>query len=205
MARQMARTLEVPQFCLFADVPFVALERTRKKLAKDIGSRISVTDILARAVAVTLVRHPELNAHWADGEIIEYETVNIGLGVDTPNGLIVPVLAGAERLAIADVALRTTALIASARASMLRPEDVSGATFTISNLGMMGISAFQAVVNPPQVAILSAGAGHGDPGKTTTLGLSADHRAVDGAQGARFLQSLREVIEAADARVLAGG
>jgi pyruvate dehydrogenase E2 component (dihydrolipoamide acetyltransferase) len=205
MARQMARTLDVPQFCLFADIPFVGLERTRKRLAQQTGSRIGVTDILVRAVAVALAEHPALNAHWLDGEIVEYRAINIGIAADTPAGLIVPVLAGAERLGIADVAARSAALIASARASMLRPEDVSGATFTISNLGMLGVSTFQAVVNPPQVAILSAGAGRGDAGRTTTLGLSADHRAVDGAQGARFLQTLRDVIETADAGVLAGG
>jgi pyruvate dehydrogenase E2 component (dihydrolipoamide acetyltransferase) len=153
---------------------------------------------------VALGEHPALNAHRLDGEIVEYEAVNVGIAADTPNGLVVPVLAGAERLPIADVAARSAALFAAARAGTLRPEDVTGATFTVSNLGMMGVSVFQPLVNPPQVAILSVGAGRGDAGRTTTLGLAADHRAVDGAQGARFLQSLREVIEIADAGVLAG-
>ena len=204
MALQMERALAVPQFCLFADMPFVGLERTRKRLAGRLGTRIGVTDVLVRAVAVALRDHPALNAHWVDGEILEHRGVNVGIAADTPTGLVVPVLAGADRLSIADVAARSTALLAAARAGILRAEDVADGTFTISNLGMMGITVFQPVVNPPQVAILSVGAGRGDAGRSTTLGLAADHRAIDGAQAARFLQTLRDVIETADAAVIAG-
>lgn len=204
MARQMARTLAVPQFCLFADLPLVGIERTRRRLAADVGVRVGVTDAIVRALALALAEHPALNAHWLDGEIAEYDAVNLGIATDTAAGLVVPVLHGVERLSIADVAARSAALVATARAGTLRPDDVAGATFTLSNLGMMGVAAFQPLVNPPQVAILSLGAGRGDAGRTTTVGLAADHRAVDGAQAARFLATLRDVVEDADAPALAG-
>lgn len=194
MMRRMSAAAHVPQFTLFAEAAFVGVERGRKDRGAS-GRRIGVTEIVLRAVAMALEDHPSLNAHFLDGEIVEFSDINLGVAVDTDSGLIVPVLHRAQRDDVAGLSRKVAELASAARLGRLRPEEVEGATFTVTNLGMFGIDSFQPVVNPPQVAILSVGRSRGDAGRTTTFGLAADHRAVDGAQGARFLQRVRELIE----------
>jgi pyruvate dehydrogenase E2 component (dihydrolipoamide acetyltransferase) len=195
MARRMAAAASIPQFTLFADVSFSAAERARQATNQRGGARVSLTDVVLRAVAVALGDHPALNAHWADGEIVEFEDANLGVAVDTDQGLVVPVIHRANAMDLPTLAGRRAELVEAARSGRLVPEQLSGATFTVSNLGMFGIEVFQPVVNPPEVALLSVGRTREDLDGTTTLGLAADHRAVDGVQAARFVERVRELIE----------
>jgi pyruvate dehydrogenase E2 component (dihydrolipoamide acetyltransferase) len=195
MARRMAEAASIPQFTLFADVSFSAAERARRATNQRGNARVSLTDVVLRAVALALGEHPALNAHWAEGEIVEFEDPNLGVAVDTDQGLVVPVIHRAHTLDLPTLSFRRGELVEAARSGRLVPEQLSGATFTVSNLGMFGIDVFQPVVNPPQVALLSVGRTREDADGTTTLGLAADHRAVDGVQAARFLERVRELIE----------
>jgi pyruvate dehydrogenase E2 component (dihydrolipoamide acetyltransferase) len=195
MARRMAEAASIPQFTLFADVSFSAAERARRATNRRGNARVSLTDVVLRAAALALGDHPALNAHWAEGEIVEFADPNLGVAVDTDQGLVVPVIHRAHTLDLPTLSGRRAELVEAARSGRLVPEQLSGATFTVSNLGMFGIEVFQPVVNPPQVALLSVGRTREDADGTTTLGLAADHRAVDGVQAARFLERVRELIE----------
>jgi len=198
MARRMGAAGSIPQFTLFSDVSFASAERARRELSASWGERLSVTHLIVRAIAVALQRHGELNAHWVDGVIERFADVNVGVAMATDAGLIVPVLQGAQKADLRATSQRVAELAQAARLNRLRPDEMGGATFTVTNLGAFGIDIFQPVIDPPQVAILSVGRMRGDPGRTVTLGLAADHRAVDGVQGARFLQRLATLIERPD-------
>jgi pyruvate dehydrogenase E2 component (dihydrolipoamide acetyltransferase) len=165
---------------------------------------VTHTDLLVKAAAEALARHPGVNASWRDGTLARSSDVNVGIAVAIDEGLVVPVVHGADRLGLDEVAARRTELVAAAREGRLRPEDVSGGTFTISNLGMYGVDAFLAIVNAPQGAILAVGriadrvvALDGQPAvrPLLTLALSFDHRVVDGARGAEFLDTLAAFVE----------
>ena len=182
---------EVPHFYLHRDVDASRL-LSWKQVAPD-GT--SVTDLLVKVCAVALKRHPRVNAG---------DAVNIGIAVATDDGLIVPVVHGADRLTLPQISERRGAVAGAARAGRLRPDDVQGGTFTISNLGMYGVDAFQAIVNAPQAAILAVGRTIERPWvvdgglavrPVVTLSVSFDHRAVDGARGAEFLDTLASLIE----------
>lgn len=202
MARRMATAGTIPQFTLFSDVSFVAAERARRELSASWGERLSVTHLIVRATALALQRHGELNAHWADDAFVRFADVNIGVAMATDAGLIVPVLQGAQKADLRTTSQRVAELAQAARLNRLRPDEMTGATFTVTNLGAFGIDIFQPVIDPPQVAILSVGRMRGDAGRTVTLGLAADHRAVDGVQGAQFLQRLAALIERPDTELL---
>jgi pyruvate dehydrogenase E2 component (dihydrolipoamide acetyltransferase) len=168
------------------------------------AEKVTHTDLLVRLVAAALREHPRVNATWHDGTIAANADVNVGLAVATDDGLVVPVIAGADRLELAELAARRAELVAAARDRKLKPADVQGGTFTISNLGMFGVDAFMAIVNAPQAAILSVGRiaqratvveGAVVARPTLVLGLSFDHRVVDGASGARFLDTLASLVE----------
>lgn len=195
MARRMAAAASIPQFTLFAEVSFSAAERARRGTNQRGGTRVTATDVVLRAVALALGDHPALNAHWEDGEIVEFEEPNLGVAVDTDRGLVVPVIHRAHTLDLPALAGQRAELVEAARSGRLVPEQLSEATFTVSNLGMFGVEVFDPVVNPPQVALLSVGRTREDVEGTTTLGLAADHRAVDGVQAAKFLERVRELIE----------
>jgi pyruvate dehydrogenase E2 component (dihydrolipoamide acetyltransferase) len=163
-----------------------------------------VTDVLTRVTAAALMRHRDVNAHFVDGAIHIYPSANVGIAVAAPQGLIVPVIRSAERLSIAEIARSRADLVQRTRDNKLKQDDLDGGTFTISNLGMFGIEQFVAVLNPPQVAILAVGASEdrvvvkdGDfvalPMMTMTL--TCDHRAIDGAVGADFLRTLKQLVE----------
>jgi pyruvate dehydrogenase E2 component (dihydrolipoamide acetyltransferase) len=168
------------------------------------AAKITYTDLLVKVVAAALRRHPRLNVSWQNDTLIQHPDVNIGLAVAVEDGLVVPVLHGADTLGLAQLAERRVQLVARAQAGRLAPADLSGGTFTISNLGMYGVDAFNAIVNPPQAAILAVGRiaervvpldGQPAVRPMLALSLSCDHRAVDGARGAQFLQTVADLIE----------
>ncbi|MGH2934472.1 MAG: dihydrolipoamide acetyltransferase family protein [Gaiellaceae bacterium] len=199
MAERMARAWqEIPQFVLTRDVD------ARRLLRRDEG--VSVTDLLVQASARALARHPRVTASWRDGDLVS-GGVDVGVAVATAEALVVPVIHGADRLTLAEISARRRELAGAARAGTLRPEDVQGGTFTISNLGMYGVDAFQAIVNPPQAAILAVGRilerpvaidGALAARPVLTLTISFDHRVVDGARGAEFLDTLASLVESVE-------
>ena len=195
---------EVPHFYLVRDVNTSALRAWRQERRRSGGGVPSISDVLVRLCAVALVEHPRMNASWSEGAITLHPSVNIGLAVAIDDGLIVPVIHGVERMSMEEITARRTELVERARAGKLRPEDVAGGTFSITNLGMFGVDAFDAIVNPPQAAILAVGriadrvvAVKGEPSvqPMMTLTLSVDHRAADGARAAPFLDALASLIE----------
>ncbi len=167
-------------------------------------AKITASDLLVMLCARALVRHPQVNYTWQNGGIVDSPAVNIGLAVAAADGLVVPVIRRADRLSLAEIARARTDLVARARAGRLRLDDVTGGTFTISNLGMFGVERFLAILNPPQAAILAVGAIHDQvlpiDGQVSIqpvleLTVTFDHRVVDGAHGARFLQTLVAFIQ----------
>lgn len=165
----------------------------------------TVTDLLVRAAAGALLEVPEVNAHLEDDAIVQYPTASVGIAAATPKGLMVPVIHDASELELPELVERRADIVARARDGKLGFDDIVGGTFTISNLGMMGIVRFDAILNPPQVAILAVGSTNPRPlpaddgsvqwRQITELTLTCDHRVLDGATGARFLQVLKRRIE----------
>lgn len=167
-------------------------------------AKITTSDLLVMLCARALALHPQVNHTWQSGGIVASPEINVGLAVAATDGLVVPVIRRADQLSLAEIARVRADLVARARAGRLRLEDVTGGTFTISNLGMFGVERFLAILNPPQAAILAVGAIHdqvlpvdGLPAIRPVLELTVtfDHRVVDGAAGARFLQTLVSLIE----------
>ncbi|MBI4545839.1 MAG: 2-oxo acid dehydrogenase subunit E2, partial [Gemmatimonadetes bacterium] len=159
---------------------------------------------LIKAAAVALVRHPEVNAAWAEKVIRRFSRVHIGVAVAVEDGLITPVVRDADRKGVAQIAREVRELAKLARERRLTPDEYTGATFSISNLGMFGIDEFTAIINPPEAAILAVGRLDQKPvvenGQVVVrprmrMTMSCDHRVVDGATGARFLQTLKDFIE----------
>jgi pyruvate dehydrogenase E2 component (dihydrolipoamide acetyltransferase) len=202
--RMTASWTTAPHFYLVREVNVSRLVSWRDKASKQTGARITYTDLLVKLVAAALGQHPRANAAWKDGTILQNTDINIGLAVAIDDGLVVPVLHRADTLSLVDIAARREDLVSRAQAGKLRPADIQGGSFTISNLGMYGVDAFNAIVNPPQAAILAVGriadrviALNGQPAvqPTMVLTLSCDHRALDGARGAQFLGALADLIE----------
>ena len=204
--RLTASWTSVPHFYLVREVDATGLQGWRSLLASKTPDRVNVTytDLLTKLTALSLARFPRLNASWRDGEILFNPDINIGLAVAVPEGLLVPVVHKADQLQVQDIAARRTDLVARANRASLLPDDFAGGTFTISNLGMYGVDAFNAIVNPPQAAILAVAritdrvvAVDGQPAvrPMLTLTLSCDHRAVDGVMAAQFLDTLAALIE----------
>jgi pyruvate dehydrogenase E2 component (dihydrolipoamide acetyltransferase) len=198
-ARRMVEAWAVPVFHLTVEV-----DMTRALGTKDRTPGATVTDALLAACTAALRAHPQLNAHCDGTAVTVFDEVNLGVAVATDGGLVVPVVHGAEALDLTGFATARGEAVAKARGGKLGMADVSGGTFTVSNLGMLGIDRFDAILNVPQVAILAvASTTHrqvwngGDPAwrPVAELTLTCDHRAVDGAAGARFLGTLRELLE----------
>ncbi len=196
--RTTASWQSIPHFYLERDVDAGQLNAWRETVRKREGyERLTHTDLLIKVAATALRRHPRVNG--SDGD------VNVGIAVAVEDGLVVPVVHEADRLDLREIAERRIEIVAAAREGKLKPEHVTGGTFTISNLGMFGIDAFQAIVNAPQAAILAVGriadrvvAVDGQPAvrPRLTLSVSFDHRVVDGARGAGFVETLADLIEA---------
>jgi pyruvate dehydrogenase E2 component (dihydrolipoyllysine-residue acetyltransferase) len=205
IARRLTQAWQAPVFQLTVSVDMTsaqALVQQLRELHPD--ERPTITDVLTRVTASALIRHRDVNAHYVDDEIRIHPSANVGIAVAAPQGLVVPVIRGAERLTIAEIARVRGEVVQRARDNKLRQEDLQDGTFTISNLGMFGVEQFIAVLNPPQVAILAVGAtedkvvvrdGQFAAQPTMTMTLTCDHRAIDGAVGAQFLQTLAQFVE----------
>jgi pyruvate dehydrogenase E2 component (dihydrolipoamide acetyltransferase) len=194
----------VPHFYLVREVHASRLIAWRELIQKRSSAKVTYTDLLVKIVAAALREHPRLNASWQQGSIIQHSEIHIGLAVATQEGLVVPVIHQADTLSMQEIAQARSDLAAKAQAGKLRLQDISDGTFTISNLGMYGVDAFNAVINSPQAAILAVGRiaervvpVHGQPAvqPMMTLTLSCDHRAADGLRGAQFLDTVATLIE----------
>ncbi|HEY3382239.1 MAG TPA: dihydrolipoamide acetyltransferase family protein [Vicinamibacterales bacterium] len=208
MRRTIARRLvqskaPVPHFYLTVDVAMDRLWEAYRAL-RDENYPISLNDVIIKAAASALKRHPEMNASFAGDHVKQYGRVHIGVAVALEDGLITPVIRDADSKSIDEIAAEARTLADRARNRRLQPHEYTGATFSISNLGMMGIEEFSAIINPPEAGILAVGAVREAPvvengqvrvGRRMKLTLSVDHRVADGAQGARFLATLRRMLE----------
>lgn len=208
MRRAIAATVssswrEIPHFFVTMDIVMDTAEEVRRELQIS-GSLVSVNDMVLKGVTVALASHPHLNGIYTDGGLVIKQEINLGLAVNVPDGLLMPVLKGAGALSLGEMAVRSRDLVEMARSGRLAPVDLDGGTFSVSNLGPQGVSQFSALIFPPQVAVLAVGAvcetiiprnGEAVIGKVMKVTLSADHRAVDGAYAAGFLQELKSVLE----------
>lgn len=194
----------VPHFFLARDVDAKRFKKWHRKAQERSHIKLTFTDLMVKLVAQALRAHPRVNAAWIDRRIVANDQVHIGLAVAVEDGLLVPVIRHADRLGLEEIAKARADLVARAQAGKLSVDELQGGTFTISNLGMFGIDQFSAIINPPQAAILAVGriadrvvAVDGKPKvrPMLTLNLSSDHRVVDGARAARFLDNLAAIIE----------
>lgn len=208
IARRLLESYQnLPHFRLACDVDASRLILKKGEVSDHTSTRITVNDMLVRACSIALLRHPLVNSQLQGDEIVQFAHVDIAVAVATENGLITPIVRQADTLNVAQIARATADLSERALRGALTREEISGGSFTISNLGMHGIARFDAIINPPQVAILAVGAAeervvarNGVPivARMMTLTLSVDHRVIDGAVGAAFLQTLRQLIEQPD-------
>jgi pyruvate dehydrogenase E2 component (dihydrolipoyllysine-residue acetyltransferase) len=205
IARRLTEAWQIPVFQLQASADMTRVNALVARLReRDPDVRVTVTDVLTKVCAQALMRHREVNAEFTEDAILLHPGANVGLAVAAPQGLVVPVIRGAERLSLTEIAGVRADLVGRARENKLRAEDLEGGTFTISNLGMYAVERFTAVLNPPQAAIVAVGATEdrvvpvgGDTAvrPMVTLTGTFDHRAVDGAPAAAFLQTLKESLE----------
>ena len=203
--RTTASWQSTPHFYLRRAVDASRLNSWREAVrSRDDGALVTHTDLLVKLAAEALRRHPRVNSSWRGGTIVPGEGINVAIAVATDDALVAPVIHDADRLELAAIASRRLELVRAAQEGRLRPDDVTGGTFTVSNLGMYGVDSFDAIVNAPQAAILAVGrisdrivAIDGQPHVRPILELSVsfDHRVVDGARGAEFLGSLAGLIE----------
>jgi pyruvate dehydrogenase E2 component (dihydrolipoamide acetyltransferase) len=207
IARRLTKAWEAPVFQISMSADMTRAQELRERLvelAREGETKPTVSDLITKASAAALLRHPAVNAHYEDEAITRFPTANVGMAVATDRGLLVTVIRGADRLTLAEIAAARADLVERARSAKLQQQDLEDGTFTVSNLGMYGIEQFIAVLNPPQVAILAVGAieetpvvvdGEFDIKPMMSLTLTADHRAVDGSVAAEFLGTVRAYLE----------
>jgi pyruvate dehydrogenase E2 component (dihydrolipoyllysine-residue acetyltransferase) len=205
IARRLTEAWQIPVFQLQVSADMTRVNALVARLReRDPDVRVTVTDVLTKVCAQALMRHREVNAEFTEDAILLHPSANVGLAVAAPQGLVVPVIRSAERLSLTEIAGVRADLVGRAREAKLRAEDLEGGTFTISNLGMYAVESFTAVLNPPQAAIVAVGAteervvptgGETAVRPMVTLTCTFDHRAVDGAPAAAFLQTLKESLE----------
>jgi pyruvate dehydrogenase E2 component (dihydrolipoamide acetyltransferase) len=220
IARRLTESKQtVPHFYLTIDVDAAPIARLREQINEDLAAgaprsdangdapaplKVSVNDLLIKACAIALVRVPQCNASFTPEALVFHRRVDISVAVAVPDGLLTPVVRQADRKSVVTIAQEVRDLAARAKAKKLRPEEMSDGTFSISNLGMFGIDAFAAVINPPEGAILAVGKIRAEAvvwegavvaGQRLAMTLSCDHRVVDGAVGAKFLAELRSLVE----------
>ncbi len=206
IARRLVTSLgPVPHFFLTTEIEMDRAVSMRADVnALDPEIKISVNDILIKILAAALVKHPEINASFQDKIIRYYEQADIGVAVAIEDGLITPVVRAADQKSLSEIAREVRELAERARTRKLRPEEYTGATFSISNLGMFGIDEFTAVINPPESGILAVGAVTAKPvvrngeiviRQMMRVSMSCDHRVIDGATGAKFLQTFKKLLE----------
>ena len=206
-AQRLTESAATPHFYLTAVADAAALQRLRAELNdefSDPGPKITITDLMIRACAVTLRTHRAVNSSWGGDHLVRHGHVNIGCAVATDSGLLVPVIRDADHKSLNEIGVEAHALAERARAGKLTPDEMTAGTFTISNLGMYGIDHFTAVINPPEAAILAVGALREDAAvrdgqfavaTRVKLTLSIDHRVLDGAMAAAFLEDLVKLLE----------
>ena len=206
IARRLSESIgPIPTFYLTAEFDMERVAEMRGAMAA-VGDefKVSFNDIVLKAVATALAQHPEVNAHWLGDKIRYFNRVHLGMAVAIEEGLITPVIFDADQKRMSEISREARELAKRARERKLKPEEYTGSTFSVSNLGMFGIDQFTAIINPPEVGILAIGAleekavvvdGTLAARKRMRVTMSCDHRVVDGALGARFLQTLRRLIE----------
>ena len=208
VARRLAESLgPVPHFFLTVDVDMKRALAARKRVNELLaarGAKASINDLVIKAAAVALIHHPECNAWWQGDSIRRFNRVHIGVAVAVPDGLITPVIRDAHAKGLGQISTEVRELAGRARDKRLQPHEYTGSTFSISNLGMFGIEEFTAVINPPEAGIIAVGAVEERPvavgGEVVVrprmrVTMSCDHRVIDGAQGARFLATLKSFLE----------
>ena len=207
IARRMTEAWEAPAFQIAMSADMSASIRLREALLARVqegGVRPTYSDILTKVVALALLRHRDMNAHFAGDSVELFPTANIGIAVAIPHGLVVPVIPNCEARSIPEIAAARADLVERTRGGKLRSEDLEGGTFTISNLGMYGVERFTAVLNPPQAGILAVGAieeravvvdGDFEIQPRMDLTLTVDHRSVDGATASEFLATVKSLLE----------
>jgi pyruvate dehydrogenase E2 component (dihydrolipoamide acetyltransferase) len=209
--RLLESKVTVPHFYLEVEVdaaPLMAMRESLNKRLAEAGAdavKLSVNDFILKASAEALRRVPAVNASWAGTSIRQHSAVHLSFGVALEDGLVTPVIRDAHAKTLKDIALEAKSLIGKARSKKLAPNEMSGSTFTVTNLGMYGVTGFFGIINVPNAAILSVGATIKKPvvdaqdrlviGHRMVIGLSGDHRVVDGANGAQFLQALKQLLE----------
>jgi pyruvate dehydrogenase E2 component (dihydrolipoamide acetyltransferase) len=206
IAKRLVQSLgPVPHFFLTTEVDMVRAAEARRELNDlDNGPRISFNDIVLKVAASALEQHPECNAWWMDDRIRYFNDVHVSMAVAVDEGLITPVIRDAHRKSLRQIATESRELAERARSRKLKPEEYTGGTFSVSNLGMFDIDQFTAVINPPEAGILAVGSIIEKPvvvaGEVTVrsrmrITMSCDHRVIDGATGARFLQTVKRMLE----------
>ena len=207
IASRLAESIgPIPTFYLTVEIEMDGALAVRKQINANLDedAKISVNDIIVKAAAMALMKHPWVNASYQDKTVRFYEQADIGVAVAIDEGLITPVVRGANLKGLAEIAGEVKDLAAKARDRKLQPEQYTGATFSISNLGMMGIKEFTAIINPPEAAIIAVGGANPTPvvrdGQVAVrsimnVTMSCDHRVVDGATGAKFLQTFKQMLE----------
>ena len=205
IARRLTEAWQIPVFQLQVSIDMTRTDALVASLREhDEGPKTTVTDVLTKVCAAALMRHREVNAQYTDDAILLLPTANVGIAVAAPQGLVVPVIHGAERLRLVEIAAARADIVARAREGKLQRADLEDGTFTISNLGMYRVERFTAVLNPPQAAIVAVGATEdravavdGELAVRPTMSITGtfDHRAVDGAPAADFLQTVKELLE----------
>ncbi|HXE60178.1 MAG TPA: dihydrolipoamide acetyltransferase family protein [Gemmatimonadaceae bacterium] len=206
IARRLTESLgPIPTFYLTMEADLTRTAELREAML-EAGTefKVSFNDIILKAVATALARHPEVNAHWLGDRVRQFNRVHLGVAVAIPDGLITPVVFDADRKGLGDLSHEVRELAAKARDRKLTPEQYTGSTFSVSNLGMFGIDQFTAIINPPESGIIAVGAVEDKPvvvdgqvvvRKRARLTMSCDHRVIDGATGARFLGDVRRMLE----------
>jgi pyruvate dehydrogenase E2 component (dihydrolipoamide acetyltransferase) len=209
IARRLSESMfTAPHFYLTVSIDMDQATSLRTQLnteaERDNGIKISFNDLVVKACALALRKHPKVNSSWLGDVIRSYPYVNVGVAVAVEEGLIVPVIRNADTKGLAQISTETKELAGRAKNKQLQPAEWEGNTFTISNLGMFGIEEFTAIINPPDACILAVGGIHQVPvvkdgavvpGAVMKVTLSCDHRVVDGATGAEFLKTVKNLLE----------
>jgi pyruvate dehydrogenase E2 component (dihydrolipoamide acetyltransferase) len=206
IARRLVTSIgPVPHFFLTTEIEMDRVVEMRRSINElDPELKISINDVIIKVAAAALIQHPQINASFQDRNVRYYERADIGVAVAIEDGLITPIVRSADRKSLSQIASEVRELAGRARSRKLLPEEYTGATFSISNLGMLGIDEFTAVINPPEAAILAVGAVTPKPvvrdGQVVVrqimrVTMSCDHRVIDGATGARFLQTFKRILE----------
>jgi pyruvate dehydrogenase E2 component (dihydrolipoamide acetyltransferase) len=206
IARRLGESIgPIPTFYLTSEIDMTNVAKLREQMvAAGDAFKVSVNDIVIKAVAMALTRHPECNAHWMGDSIRYFSAAHVGMAVATDDGLIVPVIRDAHLKGLGAIGKDARELAKRARERKLQPAEFTGGTFSVSNLGMFGIDQFTAIINPPEAAILAVGGtetkpvwenGQFVPRQRMRVTMSCDHRIIDGAVGAKFLQTLKQLLE----------